>query len=266
MGLSPKKEKCENCERESELHETLMISPGLRGCPDCGHILNWEEKYPRKSKAFILNEMVKVANDLDSKGLIEEADIITGLIEKIAQSKKDDFKYRDLEGTVYIRLLEMTVESRTVPANNVPLVLQFFKDLRLYGLNEAIAYVKGYEEQGYYEPGTTQELIKVKQKIHEGLRQPLTPGKGGSYVFNEDMSESIDNRFYKVEGSLPRISSEDEVLVTKEWVEKFASLTGIPVELAYIWATGYWSKGVITPEVQSMSDGLKQSGKVVIDF
>lgn len=59
----------------------------------------------------------------------------------------------------FIRELEMTVEHATGPA------MQFFYDCRVYGLNEAILYAKGYEKEGYFEVGTEKELLKVAKRI-----------------------------------------------------------------------------------------------------
>ena len=76
----------------------------------------------------------------------------------------------DLEnGTSFIRELEMDIEIGS--KNNNPLVQQFFKDLRVYGLMEAILYVEGYEDDDLYKPGTTDTLKEVaerykKAKIH----------------------------------------------------------------------------------------------------
>ena len=84
---------------------------------------------------------------------------------KIYQS--DIEKYDRTHNTSLLRELEMTLELGT--NNNVPLQLQFFKDLQVYGLNEAITYVLGSEQIGQVERGTTDRLRKVAQKIKEKL-------------------------------------------------------------------------------------------------
>lgn len=45
--------------------------------------------------------------------------------------------------------------------DNIVLIDQFIRDLRLYNVYEALLYVEGYEEQGLYTRGTAVEVFKL---------------------------------------------------------------------------------------------------------
>tara|TARA_Y100000310_G_scaffold318232_1_gene372041 strand:- start:34 stop:285 length:252 start_codon:yes stop_codon:yes gene_type:complete len=62
-----------------------------------------------------------------------------------------------------LREMEMIME------HNGAHCIQFFKDLEVYGLEEAIVYVRGYEESGFVTKGNADELQKVCDRIKKKL-------------------------------------------------------------------------------------------------
>jgi len=220
----------------------------------------------------IAKMIIEASDILDGKGMHKEASILDGVLEKVAQygmgqhkapgEAEGNLSFKQLEATTWMRLLEMTVESQTTKMNDVGLTMQFFKDLRTYGLNEAIAYVKSYEKDGDYQPGTAAKLEEIKAKAIANLSKPMTKQK--KYVLDDYKLEEIGNRFMKIENQLPYVNKN--TIVDDAWVQKFAELTKIPVEVAYVWATNEWQAHVLSPEVTQKSQELQSSGKVVIDL
>lgn len=49
----------------------------------------------------------------------------------------------------------------TIGMHAVGVIDQFIRDLRLYNVYEALLYVEGYEEQGFYKRGTAVEVFKL---------------------------------------------------------------------------------------------------------
>jgi len=70
-------------------------------------------------------------------------------------------------GTSWVRLLEMELESKV--SNGI--MLQFFRDFEIYGLREAMLYLKGYEGQGEVPRGTFDSLQKVANNIYDGKKE-----------------------------------------------------------------------------------------------
>ncbi|MBT7185740.1 MAG: hypothetical protein HN831_05370 [Waddliaceae bacterium] len=68
------------------------------------------------------------------------------------------------------RWLEMTIEHYALSQG---VVLQFFRDLHLYGLNEAMAYVRSYAKKGEYR----EEIIPKIEEIIEKVEIAITEGK-----------------------------------------------------------------------------------------
>ena len=69
-----------------------------------------------------------------------------------------------------LRWLEMTIEQDALSQG---VVLQFFRDLHLYGLNEAMAYVRSYAKKGEYR----EEIIPKIEEIIEKVEIAITEGK-----------------------------------------------------------------------------------------
>ena len=69
--------------------------------------------------------------------------------------------------TSWVRLLEMELELKV--SNGI--MLQFFRDFEIYGLREAMLYLKGYEEQGEVPRGTFDSLQKAASKIYDGEKE-----------------------------------------------------------------------------------------------
>lgn len=63
-----------------------------------------------------------------------------------------------------LRELEMVVDRCTSETGGA---IQFFTDLRLYGLDEAIVYLR---KAKYFRPAENEELVKIQAKIHKALR------------------------------------------------------------------------------------------------
>lgn len=63
----------------------------------------------------------------------------------------------------HMRKLEMTLESYN--KGDYGVIAQFFKDLDLYGLDEAIQYVKGYVDTDEYKEGVVDELREIQEEI-----------------------------------------------------------------------------------------------------
>ena len=70
-------------------------------------------------------------------------------------------------GTSWVRLLEMELEM--IVSNGI--LLQFFRDFEIYGLREAMIYLKGYEEQGEVPRGTFDSLQKAASNIYDGEKE-----------------------------------------------------------------------------------------------
>ena len=69
--------------------------------------------------------------------------------------------------TSWVRLLEMELELKV--SNGI--MLQFFRDFEIYGLREAMLYLKGYEEQGEVPRGTFDSLQKAAHKVYDGEKE-----------------------------------------------------------------------------------------------
>jgi|TARA_R110000824_G_scaffold26146_1_gene90266 hypothetical protein len=69
--------------------------------------------------------------------------------------------------TSWVRLLEMELELKV--SNGI--MLQFFRDFEIYGLREAMLYLKGYEEQGEVPRGTFDSLQKAASKVYDGEKE-----------------------------------------------------------------------------------------------
>ena len=69
-----------------------------------------------------------------------------------------------------VRWLEMTMENYAMDQG---VVLQFFTDLRIYGLREAMLYVRSYEKKGYYR----EEILDHIEEIEEKVEIAITEGK-----------------------------------------------------------------------------------------
>ena len=69
--------------------------------------------------------------------------------------------------TSWVRLLEMELEM--IVSNGI--LLQFFRDFEIYGLREAMLYLKGYEEQGEVPRGTFDSLQKAASNIYDGEKE-----------------------------------------------------------------------------------------------
>ena len=70
-------------------------------------------------------------------------------------------------GTSWVRLIEMKLEGR----NNLGIMMQFFKDWEIYGLREALLFLKNYEEQGEVPRGTFVEIDKVAQLLYDDVSE-----------------------------------------------------------------------------------------------
>ena len=171
-----------------------------------------------------------------------------------------DVYYKEIEGTTWMRLLEMTVESRTTKINDLQLVGQFFRDIKVFGLREAIIYVEGYEEDGDYEVGTAAKLKEIMNDIVVKFKQPMEIKD--KYVLDEYDLDEIANRFYKIEGLL----TGDIKMITAAYVRDIADLMQVPFEVACVWADDYWVKEVVDDEVKDMAVELSRQGKVVIEI
>jgi len=191
------------------------------------------------------------------------------VFEKEAASNPD-LKWKDLEGTTYMRLLEMTLENSTTKMNDVPLMMQFFQDLKVYGLNEAIAYAESYEKQGHYEIGTATKLRDVKAKAIARLQSKMG-GKNKKVVLDDFKLEDLANRLIKAEQmGLPTVGDTDDngerVKATIEWADQFATLARVSQEVAYVWAEDYWVPEAVDPALKAKADEIKLSGRVIIDL
>lgn len=87
----------------------------------------------------------------------------------------------------FIRELEMTLENGA--NNNVPLMLQFFQDMKVYGLDEAVTYAEGYEHQGELDEGTSRNLREVAERIKKEMG--VTGSKKEANVQPDDVFEAI---------------------------------------------------------------------------
>ena len=67
----------------------------------------------------------------------------------------------------WVRLIEMELDTSV----DRGLVSQFFRDFTIYGLREALLYLKGYEEQGLAPRGTFDKLSKTANKIYAGEKE-----------------------------------------------------------------------------------------------
>jgi hypothetical protein len=66
--------------------------------------------------------------------------------------------------TCYMRELEMTLD---LGATEQSLVLQFFKDFQLYGLKEALMFLKNYEERQEVKEGTYAKARVITDKMFQ---------------------------------------------------------------------------------------------------
>lgn len=179
---------------------------------------------------------------------------------------KTNLTYKELEATTYMRLLEMKLEQQTVRLNDVGLTMQFFKDFQLYGLNEAIAYAKGYEQQGYYKPGTAVMLEGLKNQFIEELTNPLGNAmqSDGSYLITEELLERLDNVFIKLNPRLWIREQGDNYGI--QIATKFAEVANIPIEVASFYVYNYFVPEKITDELQNQIAYLIDEGKIIKAF
>ncbi len=63
--------------------------------------------------------------------------------------------------TSWVRLIEMKLEG----LRNLGIMVQFFADWEIYGLREALIYLKGYEDNGEVPRGTFDSINEVSKKI-----------------------------------------------------------------------------------------------------
>ena len=70
-------------------------------------------------------------------------------------------------GTSWVRLIEMKLEGR----NNIGIMMQFVRDWEIYGLREALLFLKNYEEQGEVPRGTFVEIDKVAQLLYDDVSE-----------------------------------------------------------------------------------------------
>ena len=70
----------------------------------------------------------------------------------------------------YIRRLEVELEgSLRNPVEDKEYVQQFFSDLSLHGLDEAIDYVRGHELDGVYYFGTVERIEEISRDIKKEI-------------------------------------------------------------------------------------------------
>ena len=81
----------------------------------------------------------------------------------LKQAQKQEFK----SGTSWVRLIEMKLEG----LNNIGIMMQFFRDWEIYGLREALLFLKNYEEQGEVPRGTFVEIDKVAQLLYDNVSE-----------------------------------------------------------------------------------------------
>ena len=66
--------------------------------------------------------------------------------------------------TSYVREMEMTLDMGETPRQS-GVVMQFFHDFNIYGVDEAILYAKEYEIDGKYEKGTIAKVEEIRKKL-----------------------------------------------------------------------------------------------------
>jgi hypothetical protein len=66
--------------------------------------------------------------------------------------------------TSYVREMEMTLDMGETPRQN-GVVMQFFQDFSVYGVDEAIVYAEGYEKQGMFKKGTIAKVKDIRKKL-----------------------------------------------------------------------------------------------------
>jgi len=72
-----------------------------------------------------------------------------------------DAQKMDLDrNTSWVRLIEMKLEGLSFG-----IMIQFFRDWEIYGLREALIYLKGYEDNGEVPRGTFDSINEVSKKI-----------------------------------------------------------------------------------------------------
>ena len=67
-----------------------------------------------------------------------------------------------------VRWLEMTLENYAMDQG---VVLQFFTDLRIYGLREAMLYVRSYEKKGYYREEILDHIEEIEEKVETAIAE-----------------------------------------------------------------------------------------------
>ena len=72
--------------------------------------------------------------------------------------------------TSYVREMEMTLDMGETPRQS-GIVMQFFRDFSIYGVDEAILYAKKYERDGKYEKGTIAKVEKIRKKLPKVLNK-----------------------------------------------------------------------------------------------
>ena len=66
--------------------------------------------------------------------------------------------------TSHIREMEMTLDMGEAPRQN-GVVMQFFADFEIYGVDEAIVYAEQYERDGHYVNGTLAKVKEIRKKF-----------------------------------------------------------------------------------------------------
>ena len=220
---------------------------------DCECDCNYIHKQTENRDGFC-NECGAIEEDQPDSRANEVMDML---------NKPIDVSYKEIENTVYVRLLEMTMENLTTKPNDVPLIMQFFRDLKIYGLNEAIAYVKDYEKSGDYVRGAAEAAETVRCHIIDNLKNPMAEQE--TYVIDEDEMENIFNRYNKVYDELPEIKKYGEQ-IGDEWVQELSRMARIPLEVAYVFVVNEYIPEVVSDEVERKAAELQASGKVTVDI
>lgn len=85
--------------------------------------------------------------------------------------KLREAQQRDLKNnTSWVRLIEMHLEGEV----SLGIMIQFFRDWEIYGLREALIYLRGYEEQGEIPKRTSDKLQVIADKIFNQFPESIT--------------------------------------------------------------------------------------------
>lgn len=102
------------------------------------------------------------------------------LVEAYDVVRESMINYLDREQKLKLRKLkDVSEEVKAIiysgNKGGVEMATQFFKDVSLYGMYEALLYVKGYESQGLYEPGTAEKAVNAALFPKDSEEQKLPP-------------------------------------------------------------------------------------------